>query len=285
MAGLKINSNYHIELQARWARNYDVKIEGTVSPSALQELSPITDLKKEFFDDYGLSISMYLLLLSKSTVVYICRAITSFDPYEINNNDNDRIFIPESLIDTVRTYEYVLAKRYIFEVSTGVKKFKNILEEDQFFKDMRKKISEKMKSIDDFIADNISTDVSGVEVIVTNEYLIKLENLRNELIDDYKIFALQKRNSYEDDQRHLYEQIQKTKEAEIRYEEQRRLLNSHLEDLSNQIAQNTHINNILLGSKDVMMEMMNKLKSGQILPDDMPTFDELYDQVEKEINS
>jgi hypothetical protein len=78
--------------------------------------------------------------------------------------------------------------------------------------------------------------------------------------------------------------MQKTKEAEIRYEEQRRVLISNLGSISNQIAQNTHINNVLLGIKGIMIGMMDKLRSGQILPDDIPTFDELYAQVEKEIN-
>jgi hypothetical protein len=280
---LKINQNYHIELQAKWDKSYDVRIDGTISPSSVQELSPTTDLKKEFFDDYGISISSYLLLLSSSTVVYICREIVSFDPYEVNGNDTQRVFIPESLINNVKTYEYILAKRYVFEVNTGVKRYKNILVEDQFFKDIRNKLSEKVKTIEDFIIDNISTDIKGIDILVTGDYLDKLDVLRKEAIDDRRIFGIQKQNNYEDDQRSLYEQLMRSKEAEKKYEEQRELLMGQLESITNQITQNNHINSILSRVKDIMMEMMAKLKSGQILPDDIPTFDDLYSQVESEL--
>jgi hypothetical protein len=280
---LKINENYHVELQARWGKSYEVKIDGMISPSSVEELSPTTDLKKEFFDDYGIGISTYLLLLSNSTKVYICREIVSFDPYETNDNDTQRIFIPESLIDNVKTYEYVLAKRYVFEVNTGIKRYKNILVEDQFFKDIRSKISEKVRSINDFIADNVSTDAIGVDVLVTGDYLDKIEALRKEMIDNRLSFSIQKQNSYEDDQRSLYEQLVRTKEAERKYEDQRVLLISQLEDITNQITQNDHINSILTRVKDIMREMLAKLKTGQILPDDIPTFDDLYSQVENEL--
>jgi hypothetical protein len=280
---LNIGENYHIELQPRWGKSYDVKIDGMASPSAIEEISPATDLKKDFFDDYGIPISTYLLLLNKSTTVYICVPVTSFDPYTISENESEKIFIPETLIDQVRTYQYILAKRYNFLVYTGIKRYKNVLVEDQFFNDIKSKIIKRLKTIEDFVADNITAEATGVDVIVTNDYLNDMDTLRQSLVDSYKAFNLQKQNNFEDEHRNLYEQIANATVAEKKYEERRLQLANQLIEVSNQYAENTHINSILSSAKEIMREMMDKLKSGQLLPDDIPTFDELYEKVEKEL--
>jgi hypothetical protein len=280
---LNIGANYHIELQPRWAKKYDVKIDGMASPGAIEELSPATDLKKEFFDDYGIAISTYLLLLNQSTVIYICVPVISLDPYVLSDNESEKIYVSETLIDFVKTYQYVLAKKYNFLIYTGIKRYKNVLVEDQFFNDIRAKITKRLKTIEDFVADNITTEASSIDVAVTNEYLDELDSIRQSLIDSYKAFNLQKQNNYEDEHRNLYEQIAKASAAEKRYEERRQLLASQLTEVSKQYAENTHINNILIRSKEIMTDMMAKIKSGQILPDDIPTFGELYEQVEKEL--
>jgi hypothetical protein len=281
--GLLVNELYHVELQPRWAKSYDVQIIGTISPSSLNDLNSAIDIKKEFFDDYGIGISTYLLLITNNTPIYIGRPIISYDPYEIDDKEDKQVYIPESLINFVRTYNYVLAKRYTFEVSAGVKRYKNILVEDQYYKDMRVKITKALHTIEDLIADNLSTDISSTDVLTTNNYLDALDKDRNDIIDKYKAMGIQKQNNYEDEQRALYEQIIKTKKAETKYEEQKQHLLSQLNNISNIMAQNTELNNILLRVKDVMREMIGKLKAGQMMPDDIPSFDNLYDEVEKEL--
>lgn len=280
---LTVNGLYHVELQARWGKSYDIRVVGTVSPSSLKDIDATVDLKKEFFDDYEIGISSYLLLLPSNTTIYIGRPITSFDPFEVSINDSERVYIPESLINSVNTYSYVLAKKYLFEITTGIKKYKNVLEEDKFFKEIKPKINNKLKTLEEFVADNIFTEISEVDVLVTNEYLDNLEKERITLLNKYKSFSIQKQNNYDDSYRALYEQTIKSQRAETRYEEQRTALINQLTNISNLEAQNTHVNNILLRVKDIMREMIGKLKSGQIAPDDIPSFDDLYDQVEGEL--
>jgi hypothetical protein len=281
--GLLVNELYHIELQPRWGKTYDIQITGTISPDSLKEANTTVDIKKEFFDDYGIGISTYLLLITENTPIYIGRPIISYDPYEIDSSNVKQVYIPESLINFVRTYNYVLAKRYTFEVSAGVKRYKNILVEDQYYKDMRVKVAKALHTIEDLVADNLSTDITATEVLTTSTYLDTLDKDRQELLDKYKALSIQKQNNYEDEQRALYEQIIKTKRAETTYEEQKQHLLSQLNGISNIMAQNNEMNNILLRVKDIMREMIGKLKSGQMLPDDIPTFDNLYDEVAKEL--
>jgi hypothetical protein len=281
--GLLVNELYHIELQPRWGKTYDIQIIGTISPDSLKEANTTVDIKKEFFDDYGIGISTYLLLITENTPIYMGRPIISYDPYEIDSSNVKQVYIPESLINFVRTYNYVLAKRYTFEVSAGVKRYKNILVEDQYYKDMRVKIAKALRTIEDLVADNLSTDITATEVLTTSKYLDTLDKDRKELVDKYKALSIQKQNNYEDEQRALYEQIIKTKTAETKYEEQKQHLLSQLNGISNIMAQNNEMNNILLRVKDIMREMIGKLKSGQMLPDDIPTFDNLYDEVAKEL--
>jgi hypothetical protein len=283
---LSINKMYHVELQSKWGKFYDVKIEGTASPAAIKKISPATNLKKEFFDDYGMNISSYLILLPENASVYICRPIISFDPLKISDNDNERVFIPESLIDFIKTYIYVEAKRYVFEISSGIKRYKNILEEDQYFKDTRRKITNKIKTIDDFVIDNISTEVEGIDILTTNLYLDNLDSERKRVLDQYKSFSIQKQNNYEDEQRSLYEQTVRAKEAEKKYEEQRVLLLTQLSDISNKVAQNNHINSILLEVENCIREILAKLKSDpKFENENIPTYEELYEEAENKLKN
>jgi hypothetical protein len=280
---LSVNGLYHVELQVRWGLSFDIRVDGTVSPSSLKDIDPSADLKKTYFDDYGIGISSYLLLMPGNTTIYIGRPILSYDPFEVSTNDGERIFIPESLINYVNTYSYILAKKYIFEITSGVKRYKNVLEEDRFFKDIKPKIANNLKTLEEFVADNISTEINDVDVLVTNGYLDNLDKERIKLVNKYKAFTIQKQNNYDDEHRSLYEQIIKTQRAEKLYEEQRTALISQLTSISNLEAQNTHVNSILIRVKDVMREMIGKLKSGEMNPDDIPSFDDLYDQVEGEM--
>jgi hypothetical protein len=274
---------YHVELQSKWGKNYNVKVEGTTIPEGVQKLSTKTDLKKEFFDDYGLSISNYLLLMPANATVYFCRPIISFDPFEIDTQDSNRVFIPETLIDFVKTYVYVLAKRYVFEVSSGIKRYKNILAEDQYFKDTRVKISNKLKTIDDFITDNISTEIKGIDILTTNTILDEIDREKKKVLDQYKAFSIQKQMIYEDGQRALYEQTLKTAKAEKEYKEQKQLLENQLSDISNKEAQNAHINSILVEVKNNIRELLGILASDPRFENEhIPTFDELYEQVEND---
>jgi hypothetical protein len=283
---LSMNGIYHIELQAFWGKKYDVKIEGTVSPAAVQKLSSNVNLKKEFFDDYGISISNYLRLLPSNSMIYIGRPVTSFDPVEISDQDNDRQFIPETLIDYMNTYLYVLAKRYVFEVSSGIKRYKNVLVEDRFFKDIRKKISDKFKTIDDFVADNISTEVKGVDILTTDVYLDSVEKEQKEIIDRFKAFSIQRQNNSEDAQRALYEQTIKAREAQNEYLKKKTELEMHLSDITAKEAQNIHINNILIEVEACIREVLGILSSDpKFEGENIPTFNELYDKAKEIVNN
>jgi hypothetical protein len=281
-----MNEIYHIELQSKWGKSYDVKIEGTVSPAAVQKLQPTANLKKEFFDDYGLSISNYLLLLPSNATIYIGRHVRSFDPIEIDEQDNERAFIPETLIDYTKTYNYVRAKRYVFEISSGVKRYKNVLIEDNYFKDIRKKITDKLKTIDDFIIDDISTDVRGIDVLTTNTYLDELDKERQQLIEKYKTFIIQKQNNYEDEHRALYEQTIRAKEAETRYENKKTELMEQLKNIPNIAAENDRINNILIEVENCIYEILNILSSDpRFENENIPTYSELYERAQDIVNN
>jgi hypothetical protein len=281
---LSINGLYHIELQSKWGKSYDVKIEGTGSQASIQKLNPSANIKKEFFDDYAMSISTYLMLLPNNAVIYIGKPIIAFDPYKISEEDTEKVFIPESLIDFSKTYNYITAKRYVFEIESGIKRYKNILEEDRYFKDIRGKISKKIKTIDDFVIDDISTDVKAIDILTTENYLDSLEKDRQKTLDQYKAFSIQKQSNYEDSQRSLYEQTIRAKEAERIYEERRALLLSQLSDISNKEAQNSHVNSILIHIENCIRELLGNLKNDpRFENENIPTFEELYEAAEEAI--
>jgi hypothetical protein len=280
---LEINKPYHVELQYQWGKKYDVFVCGMISQTSLQEISPNTDLKKEYFDDYSISISNYLRLMPPSVIIYICRPITSHEPYEIDEEDDSRIFIPESLINFVKTYSYLIAKKYTFEVTTGIKEYKNILVENAFFNDIRVRIGESFRNIDDFMADTISTDIKSIDVLVTRNYLDKMKKEQEYLINRYRNALREGQKDYENRQRSLYEQLVRSKMSEENYEKEKNRFIKLSNESENRKLENDHINNVLMRVKSVMVEMIEKLKSGEMQPGDIPPFNQLYSQVEKEM--
>jgi hypothetical protein len=280
---LELNKQYHIVLYPTWGLSYDLLIIGIVNQKTIANFDKAADIKKIFFDDYNLGINTYLRLITSSTAIYIAYPITSLDPIETQRSDDKRVFLPESLIDFTKTYEYVSAKKYDFDISSGVKKFKNTLAENEFVKEIKVKIRKIINTMDEFIVDTISVEASSTEVLTTESYLKQLEKEKNELINLRNLSILQRETNLADNQLALYEQIHKEQEAQRKYEEQKIDLLQKLNNITAQEHQNTIINNILFKIKEVMREMISQIKSGRIEPENIPSFDELYEQIQREL--
>lgn len=281
MAKLDVNSYYHVALASPWLdKVYDVQITGISSVSTMNELDPTANLKKEFFNSYNLSITKYLLLINDSTVIYVAKPIKRFEPVSVEVEK--KIFIPETLIDFSATYKYSNSRRYTFDVVTGIKHFDSILDENDFFDRSITSIRKAINNLDDFAADTIGVQVSYTDLITTKQELESVENDRKAIIDKRDMAMKQAKDNQEAMERNLYSKTKEAEKSAVAYEEQRVALVSQINSINAMQVQN-ETENIALGKiKRIMIEMINKIRDGQMSPESFPTFDELYQQVSEE---
>lgn len=281
MSKLDVNSFYHISLASPWLdKKYDVQITGISSVSTMNELDPTVNLKKEFFNSYNLSITKYLLLINDSTVIYVAKPIKQFDPVTIDIEK--KIFIPETLIDFSETFKYSNSRRYSFDVVTGIKHFDSVLDENDFFERSISSIQKCINNIDDFAADTVGVQVRYTDLITTKQELDNIAKERKSIIDKRDMAIKQAKDNQEAMERNLYSKIKEAEKSAIDYEEQRVALTSQINSINSMQVQNELENIALTKIKKNMIEMINKIRDGQMSPESFPTFDELYQQVSGE---
>jgi hypothetical protein len=64
------------------------------------------NIYETYFQPLGLGLTSYYTAIQQDTEIYICKPITSLEPFTIGD---EKIFIPKSLIDMSESVEYVEA--------------------------------------------------------------------------------------------------------------------------------------------------------------------------------
>lgn len=274
---LKVQSYYHVAFSSPWTDlDCDVKITGMTSISTLSELDPSYDIKAKYFNAYNLGISKYLLLITNSTVIYACRKIKSYDPIKIGEKSTDTIYIPASLIDFTKTYQFQEAKKYNFLVNTGMKKFDSVLDENDFFEAATNNLIKAINDIDDFVADNLNIQVSSTDVLTTNSALADIKARQTELINRRDLALKQNKDNQEAAERNLYSKTKEAESASSEYREYKDRLITQMNDVGRLQAETELENNRLLRVKQVMQEICTKIRNGEYSASSFPSFDELY---------
>lgn len=279
---LDVKSFYHIELYDTWNdKKMDGVITGIVAPSNLNSIDPTFNLRTEYFVNYGLGISDYYRYISDSTIIYIVNPITSFDPKEYDESAN--YFIPDSLVDYTKTYKYSEARRYNFTINTGVKKFDTVIDENDFFNESISKIIETIGDIDLFIADTVSADISYVDVLTTEGSLSSIENERLRLVENKNNAIKENAINREEQIDRLYKSIDEQRKSEKEYREAKYNIETQLSLINEMRVENENNRAILNEVRQIMIEMISRIQSGELLPENFPSFEELYNQVEEDL--
>lgn len=274
---LKVQSYYHVALSSPWTDlDCDVKVTGITSISTLSELDPSYDIKAKYFTAYSLSISKYLLLVTNSTVIYVCRKIKSYDPIKIGEKSTDTIYIPASLIDFTKTYQFQEAKKYNFLVNTGMKKFDTVLDENDFFETATNELIEAINNIDEFVADNLDIQVSSTDVLTTESVLDDIKTQQTELINRRDLALKQSKDNQEAAERNLYSKTKEAESAASEYREYKERLVTQMNEVGVLQAETELENNRLMYVKQVMQEICTKIRNGEYSASSFPSFDELY---------
>ena len=173
------------------------------------------NIYETYFQPLGLGLTSYYTAIQQNTDIYICKPITSLEPFTIGD---EKIFIPSSLIDMSESVEYVSAYNFNFQIYPIVKRFDSESTREQFTNEISEKIKTKLKELIDFnILEETEIGVSYDTVYVTKETIEAMEQKSVKLWNE------------------LHNRTRQTREGELIMESQ---YNQKINELNDAILQN-----------------------------------------------
>lgn len=151
------------------------------------------NIYETYFQPLGLGLTSYYTAIQQDTEIYICKPITSLEPFTIAD---EKIFIPKSLIDMSESVEYVEAFNFNFQIYPIVKRFDSETTRDQFKEEIVEKIRVKLKELIDFnTLEETEIGVSYDTVYVTKETIEDMEKRSTKMWNDWHERLRKNRNN------------------------------------------------------------------------------------------
>jgi hypothetical protein len=174
------------------------------------------NIYETYFQPLGLGLTSYYTAIQQDTEIYICKPITSLEPFTIGD---EKVFIPKSLIDMSESVEYVEAYNFNFQIYPIVKRFDSESTRDSFKEEITEKIRIKLKELIDFnTLEETAVGVSYDTVYVTKETIEAMENRSTKMWNEW------------------HERLRKNRDGERLMEEQ---YNQTLNEMREAINENT----------------------------------------------
>ncbi len=111
---------------------------------------------KVYFEPVGLGLNSYYSVIKPETTIYIGVVIDSLEPYSYTE---EKIFIPESLIDFYKSEEYIKVSKISFNIYPIVRKFSTEIDRDNFIAKTKSELLNRIKSLIEF--SNLDTEVES----------------------------------------------------------------------------------------------------------------------------
>ena len=111
---------------------------------------------KVYFEPVGLGLNSYYSVIKPETTIYIGLVIDSLEPYSYTE---EKIFIPESLIDFYKSEEYIKVSKISFNIYPIVRKFSTEIDRDNFIAKTKSELLNRIKSLIEF--SNLDTEVES----------------------------------------------------------------------------------------------------------------------------
>ncbi len=131
------------------------------------------NIYETYFQPLGLGLTSYYTAIQENTEIYICKPITSLEPFTISD---EKIFIPSTLIDMSVSTEYISAYNFNFQIYPMLKRFDSEATRDRFKEEIVEKIKAKLNELIDFnTLETTEIDVSYDTVYVTKDTIEEME--------------------------------------------------------------------------------------------------------------
>lgn len=111
---------------------------------------------KVYFEPVGLGLNSYYSVIKPETAIYIGLVIDSLEPYSYTE---EKIFIPESLIDFYKSEEYIKVSKISFNIYPIVRKFSTEIDRDNFIAKTKSELLNRIKGLIEF--SNLDTEVES----------------------------------------------------------------------------------------------------------------------------
>lgn len=146
-----------------------------------------------FFKPVGLGLTSYYTAIQSSTTIYICKKVDSMEPLTIND---EKIFIPETLIDKGNSVEYVECTNFNFNIYPIIRRFTGENEREAYITEISTKLKTLLKRLIDFSQLTNDIDVSYSQIYMVKDDIDKLETDRNQAFELYRD-TISKKNQFE----------------------------------------------------------------------------------------
>ncbi len=140
------------------------------------------NIYERFFSPIGLGMGSYYAAIRPNTTIYICRLVTSLEPLQL---DDEKVFIPESLIDKSKSFEYVECDNLNVVVYPLIRRFTSEEERNNFLTEIKTKIKNKLNELIDFVLIDKEVDITYDSVYVPKESIDTIEKERTRMFTDY----------------------------------------------------------------------------------------------------
>ena len=180
ISSVQLNRNYAIYLSDLYGgTKNNVQVVGITSIDSLAKNNPDYNIYQTYFEPYGLGLSTYYTAIQTETVIYICVPITSLEPF--NLDIDNKIYIPESIINLDKSSEYVKAYNINLNIYPIIKNFDTDDERDKYIEGIKEKVKNRLTALIDFNSLGLEIDSSYAPIYLTTEDITEINKERSDM--------------------------------------------------------------------------------------------------------
>lgn len=135
-----------------------------------------------YFKPLGLGLTTYYTTVNADTEIYICKPVTSFTPFEL---EDEKVFIPKSLIDMENSSEFVECNNLNIIIYPFIRRFATDTERDSYIVELNTKVKGKLKELIDFSIVENEIDIGFDTTYLTKEEIEDIETRRAKAFKEY----------------------------------------------------------------------------------------------------
>lgn len=171
------------------------------------------NIYKTYFEPVGLGLTSYYSAIKNDTTIYIGLVVDSLEPYSYTE---EKIFIPETLIDFDKSEEYIKVSKLNYNIYPIVRKFSTETDRDAFIAKSRQELLNRIKGLIEFSNLDIEVEADYADLYITKE--------------DYEVINTARENAYKAFQKRMAEIDASNRIKEANY-------NSKLSELDQKIKE------------------------------------------------
>lgn len=171
------------------------------------------NIYKTYFEPVGLGLTSYYSAIKNDTTIYIGLVVDSLEPYSYTE---EKVFIPETLIDFDKSEEYIKVSKLNYNIYPIVRKFSTETDRDAFIAKSRQELLNRIKGLIEFSNLDIEVEADYADLYITKE--------------DYEVINTARENAYKAFQKRMAEIDASNRIKEANY-------NSKLSELDQKIKE------------------------------------------------